>query len=105
MYIDEDVNFPPSGESMGGPLAEAGEDGQHLNAQLLPVPAAHGRVLRGHWTHQRHYQPAPRFGLECMRLHHDGGKGDKAEKAFFAKQTDHIPVIQERVLCENYSLY
>lgn len=34
-----------SGESMGGPLAEAGEDGQHLNAQLLPMSTAHGRVL------------------------------------------------------------
>lgn len=37
-----------AGKSLGRPLDEAGENGQHPNAQLLPVSAADGGVLRGH---------------------------------------------------------
>ena len=46
LFTDMDPHyFAPLGKSVGGPLAEAGEDGQHLNPQLLPVSNTHGRVL------------------------------------------------------------
>ena len=37
--------FCHAGKSLGCPLAEAGENGQHSNTQLLPVSAADGGVL------------------------------------------------------------
>lgn len=35
----------PAGEAVGGRVAEAGEDDQHTDPQLLPVPAEEGGVL------------------------------------------------------------
>lgn len=71
-----------TGESLGGPVDEAGEDGQHLDAKLLPVFTPHGGVLRGHRAHERHYQPAPRF---VARNHCDAARAYvKGERVFFA---------------------
>lgn len=41
-------------------MAEVGEDDQHPDPQLLPVPAEEGGVLRGVGAYQRHPAPSPR---------------------------------------------
>lgn len=55
------ISLCGAGEAVGGGLAEAGEPGHAAGAQLLPVPAGAGRVLRGAGAHDRAPPEAQRY--------------------------------------------
>lgn len=66
---------PTAGEALGGAVVEAGEDAQHPDSELLPVPAEEGGVLRGAGAHQRHPAAASRCAGAGRGRQAGGGAG------------------------------
>ncbi|XP_064438690.1 aryl-hydrocarbon-interacting protein-like 1 isoform X4 [Mirounga angustirostris] len=60
----------PAGEALGGAVAEAGENDQHPDRELLSVSAEEGGVLRGARAYQRHpaAPPSDVFPKICSSL-------------------------------------